>query len=79
MKIKVLGMGCTNCKKLEENVKKAVKEMNVDAEVTKVENMKDIMAYGVMRTPAVVIDEKVKAFGKVCTVEEIKKLIEDEK
>lgn len=79
MKIKVLGMGCTNCKKLEENVNKAVKEMNVDAEVIKVENMKDIMAYGVMRTPAVVIDEKVKAFGKVCTVEEIKKLIEDEK
>lgn len=79
MKIKVLGMGCTNCKKLEENVNKAVEEMNVDAEVIKVENMKDIMAYGVMRTPAVVIDEKVKAFGKVCTVEEIKKLIEDEK
>lgn len=79
MKIKVLGMGCANCTKLEGNVKKAVKEMNVDAEVIKVENMKDIMAYGVMRTPAVVINEKVKAFGKVCTVEEIKKFIEDEK
>ncbi|MCY6484844.1 thioredoxin family protein [Clostridium aestuarii] len=79
MQIKILGMGCTNCKKLEKNVKQAVKEMNVDAEVIKVENMKDIMAYGVMRTPAVVINEKVKAFGKVCTVEDVKKLIEDEK
>ncbi|MCY6370191.1 thioredoxin family protein [Clostridium ganghwense] len=79
MQIKVLGMGCSNCKKLENNVKQAVKEMNVDAEVIKVENMKDIMAYGVMRTPAVVINEKVKSFGKVCTVEDVKKFIEDEK
>ena len=79
MEIKILGTGCSNCKKLESNVKEAVKELNADAKVTKVEDIKDIMKYGVMRTPALVINEKVKMFGKVCTVDEIKKYINDEK
>lgn len=79
MEIKILGTGCSNCKKLEANAKEAVKELNVDAQITKVEDIKDIMKYGVMRTPAIVINEKVKAFGKVCTVEEIKKYINDAK
>lgn len=79
MEIKILGTGCCNCKKLEANVKEAVRELNADAVVTKVEDIKDIMKYGVMRTPALVINEKVKMFGKVCTVEEIKKYISDEK
>lgn len=79
MEIKILGMGCANCKKLENNVKKAVQELNEEANVIKVEDLKAIMGYGVMRTPAIVIDEKVKSFGKVCTVEEIKKFIKDEK
>lgn len=79
MEIKILGSGCANCKKLEANAMKAVEETGVDATVTKVEDIKDIMRYGVMRTPAIVINEKVKMYGKVSTVDEIKKYIESEK
>lgn len=79
MEIKILGTGCSNCKKLEANAKEAVKELNVEATITKVEDIKDIMKYGVMRTPAIVINEKVKMYGKVSTVDEIKKYINDEK
>lgn len=78
MEIKILGTGCSNCKKLEVNAKEAVKELNIDAQITKVEDIKEIMKYGVMRTPAIVVNEKVKMFGKVCTVDEIKKYISDE-
>ena len=78
MEIKILGSGCSNCKKLEANAKEAVKELGVEATITKVEDFKDIMKYGVMRTPAIVINEKVKAFGKVLSSDQIKKLIEDE-
>lgn len=79
MVIKILGSGCSNCKKLEANAKEAVEKAGVNAQVVKVEDIKDIMAYGVMRTPAIVINEKVKAFGKVCTVDEIVKFINEEK
>ncbi|GKU23200.1 thioredoxin family protein [Clostridium folliculivorans] len=79
MEIKILGTGCSNCKKLEANAREAVKQLSVEAKITKVEDIKDIMKYGVMRTPAIVINEKVKMFGKVCTVDEIKKYISDEK
>lgn len=75
MIIKILGTGCANCSKLEENAKQAVKELGIEAEVVKVENIKDIMAYGVMRTPALVVNEKVKIMGKVATPEEIKKYL----
>lgn len=77
MEIKILGSGCMNCKKLYANAEEAVKELGVEAQITKVEDFKDIMKYGVMRTPAIVIDEKVKAFGKISTVEEIKKFIQE--
>ena len=79
MEIKILGTGCSNCKKLEANAKEAVKDLGIEAEVTKVEDIKDIMKYSVMRTPAIVINEKVKMYGKVSTVDEIKKYINDEK
>ncbi|MCY6957450.1 thioredoxin family protein [Clostridium brassicae] len=75
MVIKVLGTGCANCKKLEANVKEAVNELGLDASVEKVEDIKDIMAYGVMRTPAIVVDEKVKVMGRVAKVEEIKEML----
>lgn len=75
MIIKILGTGCANCKKLEANAREAVKELGVDATVEKVENMRDIVGYGVMRTPALVVDEVVKVMGKVASVEEIKKLL----
>jgi len=77
MEIKILGSGCMNCKKLYANTEAAVKELGVDTKITKVEDFKEIMKYGVMRTPAIVIDEKVKAFGKISTVEEIKKFIQE--
>ena len=79
MIIKILGTGCSNCKKLEANAKKAVEELGSEATIEKVTDMKDIMTYGVMRTPAIVINEKVKMYGKICTVDEIKKYINDEK
>jgi len=75
MVIKVLGSGCMNCRKLEENAKAAVKELGIDAKVEKVENYKDILAYGVMKTPALVVNEKVKVMGRVADIEEIKKLL----
>jgi small redox-active disulfide protein 2 len=75
MVIKVLGSGCASCKKLEANAKEAVKELGLDASVEKVEDIKDIMAYGVMKTPALVVDEQVKVMGRVPSVEDIKKYL----
>jgi small redox-active disulfide protein 2 len=75
MIIKILGSGCSNCKKLEQNTQKAISEMGIEANVEKVEDFKAIMAYGVMKTPALVVDEQVKSMGKVLTVEEIKKYL----
>ncbi len=75
MIIKVLGSGCANCKKLEENTKKAVAVLGLDATIEKVTEMKDIMAYGVMKTPALVVDEKVKVMGRVPSSDEIQKLL----
>lgn len=73
MKIEILGMGCPKCKMLYENAKTAVRETGTEAEVLKVEDMDKITGYGVMMTPALVIDGEVKASGKVSTTEEIKK------
>ena len=75
MVIKVLGSGCASCKKLESNVKEAVKDLGIDAVVEKVEDFKEIAAYGVMKTPAIVVDEQVKAMGRVPSVEDIKKYL----
>jgi small redox-active disulfide protein 2 len=75
MIIKVLGSGCSSCKKLEANTRKAVEELGIEATVVKVEDFKEILGYGVMKTPALVVDEKVKAMGRIPTVEEIKKYL----
>lgn len=79
MNIKILGSGCANCKKLQALAEEAVKEIGVDAAVEKVEDIQKIMGYGVMRTPAIVINEQVKAFGRVPGKNEIKKFINDVK
>lgn len=71
MKIEVLGTGCAKCKALYENTKKAVAESGTVAEVVKVEDIPSIMKYGVMSTPALVIDGQVKFSGRVATVVEI--------
>jgi len=75
MKIEVLGMGCTNCEKLYRHVLEAVKSSGKKIEVVKVEDIQKIMAYGVLSAPALVIDGKVKAAGKVPKVEQIKEWI----
>lgn len=75
MKIEILGTGCAKCYKLDELVRETVKETGVSAEITKVEDIKKIMTYGVMTTPALVIDGKVKVAGKIPSIEEIKQLI----
>ncbi len=75
MKIQVLGPGCANCKQLHKNAMAAVMEANVDADVEKVEDIGQIMKFGIMATPALVIDGVVKTSGRVLTVAEIKKLI----
>ena len=75
MEIKVLGTGCTKCKTLEKNTNEAVKELALDATITKVEDIVEIMNFGVMTTPALVVDGKVVLKGKVPSVEEIKQLL----
>ncbi len=71
MKIEILGTGCSKCKTLEENAKKAVSESGADAEVLKVTDIAKIVEYGVMSTPAIAIDGKVKASGRIPEVKEI--------
>lgn len=75
MKIEVLGSGCAKCKTLYEAVKTAVSEKGVEAEVVKVEDMPSIMKYGVMSTPALVIDGTVVFSGKIASVAEIQKYL----
>ena len=72
MKIEVLGTGCAKCKKAKELVEKAVEESGVNAEVVKVENIDDILNYGVMVTPAIVVDGEVKIAGKIPELDTIK-------
>jgi len=79
MEIKVLGPGCSNCKTLEKSVHTAVSELQIDAAISKVDDIQKIMQYGVMRTPALVINEKVIMSGRVPSVKELKELIEKNK
>jgi len=72
MKIEVLGMGCANCSRLYQNAVEAAKQSGKAVEVTKVEDIETITGYGVLSTPALVIDGVVKTTGKVPKVEEIK-------
>ena len=76
MKIKVLGTGCANCKNLEKSVKQAVQELSLDASVEKEENIMKIMQYGIMRTPGLVINEKVVLSGRVPSLGELKEIIQ---
>jgi small redox-active disulfide protein 2 len=74
--IKVLGSGCKNCVTLAENINIALKEMKLTANVVKITDIADIAAYGVMSTPAIVVNEKVVSFGKVLKPDEVVKLLE---
>lgn len=76
MEIKILGTGCSNCKNLFTNVQHVAAELKLNANITKEEDMMKIMAYNVMQLPALVIDEKVVAKGKI-SVDEVKKLLQN--
>ena len=75
MVIKILGSGCANCQKLEGLAKKAVDELGIDAEIIKVTDVPEIMAFGVMTTPALVIDEQVKLAGRVPSYDDLKTIL----
>lgn len=75
MLIRILGTGCMKCQRLEENTRQAVSELGLDAQVEKVTDVAAIMGYGVMRTPALVVDEKVVSTGRALTISEIKALL----
>jgi small redox-active disulfide protein 2 len=74
-KIQILGTGCAKCKKLAEQAEKAAQELGIDYEIKKVTDIMEIASFGVMMTPGLVIDGKVKTTGKITSSEEIKKLL----
>ncbi len=75
MKIQVLGSGCTNCKKLLENVEAAVKDIQSDAQIEYVTDLKRIASSGLMRTPGLIFDQKIVAYGRVLTKDEVIELL----
>jgi small redox-active disulfide protein 2 len=79
MEIKVLGTGCPKCLNLEKAARDAIESFDLDINVSKVSGINEIMDYGVMMTPALVINEKVVSYGKALSVEQIKKLIAENK
>jgi len=75
MNIKILGTGCPKCKTLEKMTREVVEKNGIDATITKVEDIVEIMKYGILATPALVVDEKVEIKGRVPSFDEIKKLL----
>ena len=75
MKIKILGSGCSNCKKLDKLVHIALIDMNINADIEKVEDYSEMVKYGILSTPALVINEKIVISGKVPSVGEIVEFI----
>ncbi len=73
--IKVLGVGCKSCHEQHENVKKAVADMNLDAEVEYITDMEKVMSYGVMSMPAIVVNEQVVSMGKVLKADQVEELL----
>ena len=76
MKIEVLGPGCPRCKLLAETAESAAEELGIDFELSKVTSLSDIASYGVMVTPALVLNGEVKLVGKVPSQQEVKELLE---
>lgn len=74
-KIQILGTGCPKCKKLAENAESAAKELKLEFEVEKVTDISEMMKFGVMVTPALVVDGQVKVVGKVPSAEQIKQML----
>lgn len=78
MKIEVLGMGCAKCNKLEQEVREALRELGIEAEVEKVSDLGKISSYGVLMTPGLVINGAVCSSGKIPSTAELKKLIAEQ-
>lgn len=77
MEIKILGSGCPKCLKLGDNTKQALQNLNINATVTKVTDYGKMMAYGIMSTPALVIDEKVISSGRLLSTQEIENILKN--
>ena len=77
LSIKVLGPGCSKCRTLEAKVKDIIAKNNIDANISKVEDVNEMMSYGIMMTPALVVNEKVKSFGKVPKDDQILKWLKE--
>jgi len=77
MKVQILGIGCLKCRKLEANARKAIEELGIEAEVEKVQDVKEISKFGVMITPALAIDGKVKCSGEIASPDKIKKWLKE--
>jgi small redox-active disulfide protein 2 len=75
MKIQVLGVGCPNCKRVVANAEQAIKELGLSAKVENVEDIQEIVKFGVITLPALVVDGEVRVLGRVPTVQEIKEMI----
>lgn len=75
MEIKILGTGCSKCEKLEKNLKIALKELDIQASIEKVDDLIELVSYGVMSTPGFVVNDEVKSVGKALSVKEIKKFL----
>ncbi len=75
MEIKVLGTGCPKCRSLEKNVRDAVGELGIKADITKVEDIIEIMNFGIISTPGLVIDNKVVSSGQILSLNQVKEII----
>lgn len=79
MEIEIYGTGCGNCQALENNAKKAIKELNADAEIVKIQEIDKMFEAGITGTPGLAIDGEIKSMGRIPPVDEIKKWIESKK
>jgi small redox-active disulfide protein 2 len=75
MEIKILGTGCSKCKTLEKLTRDVVAQTGINASITKVEDIVEIMKYGIMATPALVVNEKVEIKGRIPSADEIKQVL----
>ncbi len=76
MKIEIFGSGCVKCKKTEEIVRQVVNELNIEAEISKIEDLQKIIDKGIMMTPAVVVDGEIKILGRVPSIQDVKKILQ---
>lgn len=77
MEVKILGTGCSKCEKLERNLKKVIEELGIEVRVESVDDLVELVSYGVMQTPGFVVNDEVKSVGKALSKKEIKKFLEE--